>query len=186
MSWFVGLFVLSNVARAFIKTIRAMTATRFATIPTLQMVAFGKNTKSFGTEIKIFAFFEIIRMESVIHTYKINNFARMKVIVAKYLTPVGFRAITIFPFVIVRSKDALLDPHLLSHERIHIHQQRELLVVFFYVWYVLEFLGRWMVLRDRTEAYRAISFEREAYANENDPHYLKRRSLYSFLFYFKK
>ena len=108
----------------------------------------------------------------------------MKVIVAKYLTPVGFRAITIFPFVIVRSKEALMDPHLLSHERIHIHQQRELLVVFFYVWYVLEFLVRWMPLRDRMAAYRAISFEREAYANENDPHYLKRRSLFLFISYF--
>lgn len=108
----------------------------------------------------------------------------MKVIVAKYLTPVGFRAITLFPFVIVRSKEALLDPYLLNHERIHIHQQRELLVVFFYVGYVLEFLVRWMVLRDRKEAYRAISFEQEAYTNENDPHYLKRRSLFSFLSYF--
>lgn len=108
----------------------------------------------------------------------------MKVIVAKYLTPVGFRAITLFPFVIIRSKEALLDPYLLNHERIHIHQQRELLVVFFYIWYILEFLIRWLQLRDRKAAYRALSFEREAYTNENDPHYFKRRSLYSFLSYF--
>jgi hypothetical protein len=150
------------------------------------VVAFGKNTKSFGTEIKIFAFFKIIRVESVIHTYKINNFAGMKVIVAKYLTPVGFRALTIFPFIIVRSKEALVDPHLIHHERIHLHQQRELLFVFFCVWYGLEFLVRWLLLRDRMAASRAISFEREAYANENDPHYLKRRSLFLFISYFKK
>ena len=52
------------------------------------MIFLCETTVAFGSYIIIFAFFEIIRVEFVIHTCKINNFAGMKVIVAKYLTPV--------------------------------------------------------------------------------------------------
>ena len=53
----------------------------------------------------------------------------------------------------------------LIHEQIHIEQQRELLVLPYYLFYFLEYIVR----RFRTthsEAYRKISFEREAYDNE--------------------
>ena len=72
---------------------------------------------------------------------------------------------------------------MLNHERIHLRQQAELLVVFFYVWYGLEYLIRLIQYRNRHEAYKNISFEREAYANEKDLDYLKRRSFWEFLKY---
>jgi len=87
----------------------------------------------------------------------------------------------IWPFVILRHKHLVRDINFLNHERIHLRQQVELLVVFFYLWYTLEFLVRWIGLRDRHLAYQNISFEREAYAHETDIGYLKRRRFWVFL-----
>lgn len=105
-------------------------------------------------------------------------------IVCKYLTPRGFRGLTLFPFVMVKSKKDRQDLVFLNHEKIHLRQQLELLVVPFYVLYLLEFLVRWMVLKNRFKAYKSISFEREAYGNEYDLGYLKKRKWYGFLNYF--
>lgn len=105
-------------------------------------------------------------------------------IVCKYLTPRGFRGLTLFPFVLVKSKKDRQDLVFLNHEKIHIRQQLELLVVPFYVLYLLEFLVKWMVLKNRFKAYKSISFEKEAYGNEYDLGYLKKRKWYGFLNYF--
>lgn len=74
-------------------------------------------------------------------------------------------------------------PLLLNHERIHLRQQAELLILPFYVWYVLEYFFRLSTHRNKNEAYRNISFEREAYANEHNPDYIKHRKLWGFLKY---
>ncbi len=107
----------------------------------------------------------------------------MFVIVSKYLIPKGFRGLTLFPFIIVSEKGLKGNEVMINHEKIHIRQQIELLVLPFFIWYGAEFLMRWMVYKDRHKAYRNISFEREAYANEKDLGYLKRRSLWFFLKY---
>jgi hypothetical protein len=70
-----------------------------------------------------------------------------------------------------------------NHERIHLRQQLELLLVPFFVLYFLEFLARFIQYKKWNLAYRNISFEREAYTNEKDLGYLKRRSFWSFLKY---
>jgi hypothetical protein len=54
----------------------------------------------------------------------------------------------------------------------------------FYVMYFLEFLVKWMVLKNRFKAYRAISFEREAYGNERNLNYLKKRKMFVFFNYY--
>lgn len=105
-------------------------------------------------------------------------------IVCKYLTPRGFRGLTLFPFVFVKSKKDLQDLVFLNHEKIHFRQQIELLIVPFYVLYLMEFLVKWMVLKNKNKAYKSISFEREAYANEWDDAYLKKRKLYGFVHYY--
>jgi hypothetical protein len=76
-----------------------------------------------------------------------------------------------------------VDKELLNHEKIHIRQQLDLLVIPFFIWYALEYLYRFVQYRDRYKAYRNLSFEREAYKNEKDLHYLKKRSYLSFLKY---
>lgn len=94
----------------------------------------------------------------------------------------GFSAITLWPFVFVR-KDARMDATTIRHETIHGEQQKELLIVLFYLWYLAEWLVKWIYYRNRTTAYKNISFEREAYANQYDAAYLDVRSHFSFLKY---
>jgi hypothetical protein len=108
----------------------------------------------------------------------------MILIVFKYLTPRGFRGLTFFPFVFLMNKEDVLDKVFVNHEKIHLRQQLELLVLLFYVWYVMEFLIRWIITKDKNVAYRNISFEKEAYTNEKDLNYLKSRSFWKFLNYF--
>ena len=104
----------------------------------------------------------------------------MIVLVFKYLLPKGFRGISLFPFIVFSDKNAKNNLVLLNHEKIHIRQQLELLVVFFYVWYGMEFIFRYFQYKNWNLAYRNISFEREAYANEKDLNYLKKRSFWKF------
>ena len=102
----------------------------------------------------------------------------------------GFAAINIFGVVFVRNdyKFASDDAYnrLLRHEAIHTKQMQELLYLPFYVWYLLEWLVRLVMYRDRHKAYRNISFEREAYANQYTPGYTERRRHYAFLQYLVK
>ena len=107
----------------------------------------------------------------------------MILIVFKYLTPRGFRGLTLFPFVFMADKDDKLNVVFINHEKIHIRQQLELLILPFYIWYFLEFLVRLFQYKDKFEAYKNISFEREAYSNEKDLNYLKQRSFWRFLKY---
>jgi len=104
----------------------------------------------------------------------------MLLIVSKYLIPKGYRGLTLFPFVIIRDFLDKENKVLLNHEKIHIRQQLELLIVPFFVLYFFEFLLRLIQFRDRNKAYRNISFEREAYANEKDLDYLKKRPFWKF------
>ena len=105
----------------------------------------------------------------------------MFLIVSKYLIPKGYRGMTVFPFVILRENDAKQDAVLVNHENIHIRQQMELLVLPFFIWYFVEYLFRLIQYRKHRMAYRNISFEREAYANEKDLNYLQKRSFWKFL-----
>lgn len=104
----------------------------------------------------------------------------MILIVNKRLLSGRFKGISLWPFVILESKQLKKDEFFLNHERIHLRQQLELLVIFFYMWYAIEFFVRYVDCRDGMLAYRNISFEREAYRRENDLDYLKRRSLWAF------
>lgn len=110
----------------------------------------------------------------------------MILIVFKYLTPRGFRGLTFYPFVFIADKDDKLNKVFINHERIHIRQQLELLILPFYLWYFAEYLFRLIQYKDRKQAYFNISFEREAYKNEKDLNYLKSRSFWKFLKYVKK
>jgi hypothetical protein len=102
----------------------------------------------------------------------------MKVIENNIIPFKGFLAINLFGVVFVR-KDlwhrytAWYQRWTLNHEAIHTAQQKELLYVFFYFLYFLEWIFR-LVTSPKT-AYRSISFEREAFAHEADEDYLTNR-----------
>jgi hypothetical protein len=107
----------------------------------------------------------------------------MFLIVTKYLIPKGYRGLTIFPFVIVKYSVDKKNTVFLNHERIHLRQQLELLIFPFFIWYFLEFFLRLIQYKNIDLAYRNISFEREAYANEKNLNYLKKRFFCKFLKY---
>lgn len=107
------------------------------------------------------------------------------IVVSKYMIPRGYNGLTLFPFIFLKNKELKFDAILLNHEKIHLRQQLELLIIPFYLVYVIEFLIRLILYRNWDLAYRNISFEREAYINQSDFQYIKRRSFWSFLKYLR-
>jgi hypothetical protein len=85
-------------------------------------------------------------------------------------------AIALFPFIIVRNINDIT----IRHESIHIQQQKELLIIGFYICYLMEWFIR---LFKKGNAYYNISFEREAYKNQYKKDYLKDRKRFNFIKY---
>ena len=108
----------------------------------------------------------------------------MFLIVSKYLIPKGYAGMTVFPFIILKEKKYLDNKVTINHEKIHIRQQLELLILPFYIWYFGDLFFKYLKYQNFQEAYRNIIFEREAYANEKNLDYLKSRSFWRFLHYF--
>ena len=107
------------------------------------------------------------------------------IFISKYLVPKGYTGIAIFPFVLLKSKQLKVNRVLINHEKIHLKQQLELLVIPFYLFYVAEFLIRLIQYKNWHKAYLNISFEREAFTNEFNLDYLKQRPFWSFLKYLR-
>ncbi len=99
------------------------------------------------------------------------------------MVPKGYTAITLFPFVFIKHDFLKGDKRFVNHEKIHLRQQLELLILPFFVWYALEFLIRYLHYRCCSLAYRNISFEQEAYAHEGSLGYLNRLPFWSFMRY---
>ena len=98
----------------------------------------------------------------------------MKLIYNNIIPFKGFKAINLFGLCFVRNGMKMSDKDI-NHEKIHTSQMKELLYLPFYLLY----FGEWVVrLFMKGNAYRNISFEKEAYANENDLTYLTRRKHY--------
>ncbi len=103
------------------------------------------------------------------------------IFISKYIVPKRFVGITLFPFIFLKRKELRQQKTLINHEKIHLKQQLELLVLFFYLWYGLEWFLKLLKYKNTYIAYQNISFEREAYAFEEDFSYLKQRKFWSFL-----
>jgi hypothetical protein len=94
----------------------------------------------------------------------------MFLIITKYLIPRGFRGITTFPFFIRYPADK--ENRVLLIMKNTLAPAIRIIVLPFFIWYILEYLVRFVQIRDL--AYRNISFEREAYSETNIG-YLKSR-----------
>ena len=105
----------------------------------------------------------------------------MKVIRNKFIPFPGYKAINLFGVLFVRG-DAQVDEKTIRHESIHTAQMQEMLYIFFYLWYVMEWIVRLFM---KGNAYRNISFEREAYENEGDVDYLSNRTWFAWIEYLK-
>lgn len=120
----------------------------------------------------------------------------MKINRNKYIPLPGNKCIFLFGILFVKN-NAKIDDVTINHESIHSRQFVELMalsavvliiiqwwLIFFapfafYVWYIVE----WLVRLPKGNAYRSISFEREAYTNENDMEYLSNRKHFAFMKY---
>lgn len=133
-----------------------------------------------------------------------------KVIYNNIILFVGFKAITILPFIFARNSAKPLKDYVVNHETIHLRQQLEVLItslilflamilifgiswwwllaspLFYYVWYGIEWLIRFAICHDTHVAYRNIAFEQEAYNNQLDMKYLSNRKLFAWIEYIGK
>ena len=132
----------------------------------------------------------------------------MKKIISKHFPFAGYKAMTVWPFIFIRDGMAwAYDERTDRHEHIHGMQQVEMLIVgiliaivlfvvgcrwwsllalpIFFYWYGIEYLIRWAYYRNRITAYKNISFEREAYAKEDDVVYLDSRKPFAWVKYIK-
>ena len=100
----------------------------------------------------------------------------MKVIYNNIIPFKGFAAINLFGVVFARKEYKPLPDRTLRHEAIHTAQMRELAYIGFYILYLLEWLFR-LIKQSWTgqDAYRNISFEREAYRKQDRTTYLTYR-----------
>ena len=98
----------------------------------------------------------------------------------------GYKAINICGILFVRSKAKMKDTDI-NHEAIHSKQIFEMLIILYYIWYLVEWLIRVLFSKDRFthQAYKNISFEQEAYNNQDNLDYLKQRKHYAWFKYLK-
>jgi len=99
----------------------------------------------------------------------------MKIIRNSIIPFKGFAAMNVCGMLFVR-KEARITPTLLRHEEIHTAQMKERGYVRFYTTYLYYWLkNMWGKGMTSHEAYRAIPYEAEAYANEKNENYLAER-----------
>jgi hypothetical protein len=85
----------------------------------------------------------------------------MKITNCRFLKLFRINAIVLYPFVLYQSKTP--DEKLMKHEAIHLRQIKDIGVMKFYFYYLREYFeGRRSGL-SHYEAYRNISFEKEAF-----------------------
>lgn len=95
-----------------------------------------------------------------------------------------FRGTTLYPFGIYLDNFEHKDmEYLVNHELIHWKQQKEMFVIFFYLWYLIEWFINIFIYGKK--AYLKISFEQEGYFNRKNLNYLKSRKRFAWLKYIK-
>ena len=104
----------------------------------------------------------------------------MKIIKNNIIPLKGFAAINLFGVLFVR-KNVKITAKLLRHEAIHTEQIKEMLYIFFYIWYGIEWIINFIKYRDAITAYYNIRFEREAYQNEDKIDYLSKRMPFTWM-----
>lgn len=94
----------------------------------------------------------------------------MKVVYNRFIPFKGFICMNLFGVLFVREehKDRLTK-EVINHEYIHNQQGQELLWIFFYLWYFIEWFIK--LFKYGKGAYRNISFEREANEYESKLEY---------------
>ncbi len=126
--------------------------------------------------------FKILNLNSILREILdyIRPINEEKVIIKTKKLSIG--GIALFPFIILNSKLSLeRQETLINHEKIHLRQQLELLVLPFYILYLANYLINLFIYKNHQKAYRNIIFEKEAFENEKRNDYLKSRKIWAFI-----
>lgn len=116
-----------------------------------------------------------------------TQFNMAKIIVNKFIPFKGFLAINLFGTIFVREEyKNQLNERVLNHELIHSEQIKELGYILFYILYLAEWLIRVLLTKDAfsQRSYYNLSFEKEAFSNEDNLDYIKTRKQYAWMKYF--
>ena len=103
-----------------------------------------------------------------------------KVVQNRFIPFKGFIAINLFGIIFTRDKSKLND-YIYNHEAIHTKQLLESGIIFFYIIYLIEWLIKLIIYK--SQAYKHLSFEVEAYNNMYNLNYLTSRKKYAWLKY---
>lgn len=108
----------------------------------------------------------------------------MIIIKNKFIPFKGYKAINLFGVLFTKEELSDID---INHEKIHTKQMIETLFLGFYLWYGLEYLLiRLFRIKDKQKnCYHDVSFEEEAYNNQNNLDYLNTRKPFSWIKYIK-
>lgn len=127
--------------------------------------------------------------------------------IAKHLLFASYTTITLFAWVFTKWSEKEARQSTINHECVHARQWIELTVasglliwlgmllfgysawwlllsaMTFYIWYVLEFVVKWFYgsIMGNYNAYKNISFEREARLSEKDNNYLENSGYFGWL-----
>lgn len=106
-------------------------------------------------------------------------------IIKNNIIPFGrYETMNIFGILFTKSEEPLSDESI-NHESIHTEQMKEMLFIFFYIWYGIEYILIRLFHKKQGDAYHDVSFEEEAYNNDKNLDYLKTRKHYSWFKYLK-
>ncbi|WP_200940301.1 hypothetical protein [Pedobacter sp. Leaf194] len=100
------------------------------------------------------------------------------ILIVKSLPAAGM---AIFPFILLKKESYKTDKEIINHEKIHLRQQLELLILPFYILYLGNYLINLARHKQHDLAYRKIIFEEEAYKHEHDLNYLKKGNWFGWL-----
>lgn len=107
----------------------------------------------------------------------------MKIVYTKWFPFGPYHTINLFG--ILFTKRDYLTRDTILHERIHTAQMKEMLYIFFYLWYGVEYIIIRFFHKKQNNAYHDVSFEEEAHDNAYNWTYLETRKRYAWFKYIK-
>lgn len=92
---------------------------------------------------------------------------------------------TLCHYLLCLKKKPLPDAIFMNHDNMYARQQKEMFILFFYLWYLIDYVIP-RCDRFHHEAYLRISFGDKTYAREAEEAFLKSREPCAFLTHFKE
>lgn len=101
----------------------------------------------------------------------------------KYFAGKFVSAMALWPFILVKNLETKESQVTIHHEKIHIRQQLEMLIIPFYIVYLGFYIYYRLKGSSHMLAYLRIPFEKEAYCEESNFDYLQKRKFWAWRFF---